>query len=193
MVAASVPARAAAPAVALRIANRLSESLPAHHALQDARGNQGRRRGDTRRSGRIFCRTDLPDRRRRGAACCSARAGRRDGARKIIDRLASIYGRGNLYLELQRHQQRDEECRNQSLLSLASALVLASDRHQRRPLCNGKGPRDSRRVHRHSPSHNARPGRPLARCEFCAASALSPRDGSRSFATFPKRLPTPAS
>jgi error-prone DNA polymerase len=36
---------------------------------------------------------------------------------KLIERLAAIYGRGNLYLELQRHQQRDEECRNQSLLS----------------------------------------------------------------------------
>jgi error-prone DNA polymerase len=44
------------------------------------------------------------------------------GARRIIDRLASIYGRGNLYLELQRHQQREEECRNQSLLGLASEL-----------------------------------------------------------------------
>ena len=36
----------------------------------------------------------------------------------------AIYGRGNLYLELQRHQQREEECRNQSLLSLASSLSL---------------------------------------------------------------------
>ena len=45
-------------------------------------------------------------------------------ARKLVDRLASIYGRGNLYLELQRHQQRDEECRNQSILSLASSLHL---------------------------------------------------------------------
>jgi error-prone DNA polymerase len=48
----------------------------------------------------------------------------RDEARKIAERLTSIYGRGNLYLELQRHQQRDEECRNQSLLGLASALHL---------------------------------------------------------------------
>ena len=46
------------------------------------------------------------------------------GARKIIDRLVSIYGRGNLYLELQRHQQREEECRNQTILSLASELCL---------------------------------------------------------------------
>jgi len=48
----------------------------------------------------------------------------KDGARKRIDRLASIYGRSNLYIELQRHQQRDEECRNQSLLSLASTLRM---------------------------------------------------------------------
>jgi error-prone DNA polymerase len=45
-------------------------------------------------------------------------------ARKIVERLSSIYGRGNLYLELQRHQQRDEESRNQSLLNLASQLHL---------------------------------------------------------------------
>jgi error-prone DNA polymerase len=45
-------------------------------------------------------------------------------ARKITERLSSIYGRGHLYLELQRHQQRDEESRNQSLLNLASELHL---------------------------------------------------------------------
>jgi len=47
-----------------------------------------------------------------------------DGARKMIERLASIYGRGSVYIELQRHKQRDEECRNQSLLSIASTLRL---------------------------------------------------------------------
>ena len=43
-------------------------------------------------------------------------------ARKLADQLTSIYGRGNLYLELQRHGLREQECRNQSLLSLASQL-----------------------------------------------------------------------
>jgi len=47
-----------------------------------------------------------------------------DEARNIAERLTAIYGPGNLYLELQRHQQRDEECRNQALLSLASSLHL---------------------------------------------------------------------
>jgi error-prone DNA polymerase len=46
------------------------------------------------------------------------------GASKLIDRLSNIFGIGNFYLELQRHQQRDEECRNQSLLRLAAAHRL---------------------------------------------------------------------
>jgi error-prone DNA polymerase len=45
-------------------------------------------------------------------------------ARKRADRLASIYGRGNVYIELQRHQEREEECRNQALACLASSLGL---------------------------------------------------------------------
>lgn len=45
-------------------------------------------------------------------------------AARTADRLASIYCRRNLYLELQRHQQRDEESRNQALLSVASSLGL---------------------------------------------------------------------
>ncbi len=56
-------------------------------------------------------------------AAALAREGR-PGASKIAERLASIYGHGNVYVELQRHQQREEECRNQSLLSLASSLHL---------------------------------------------------------------------
>jgi error-prone DNA polymerase len=47
-----------------------------------------------------------------------------DGARRCAERLAGIYGRGNLYLELQRHQLREEECSNQSLLGLAGTLNL---------------------------------------------------------------------
>ena len=42
----------------------------------------------------------------------------------VTERLHSIYGYGNLFLELQRHQEREEECRNQSLLNIASRLKL---------------------------------------------------------------------
>ncbi len=45
-------------------------------------------------------------------------------AASIMQQLASIYGRGNLYIELQRHQQREEEARNQALLALASTVRL---------------------------------------------------------------------
>src|SRR5579863_6400897 len=45
-------------------------------------------------------------------------------ARTILDRLDSIYGRGHLYIEIQRHQQREEESRNQALLSLAALFRL---------------------------------------------------------------------
>jgi error-prone DNA polymerase len=56
-------------------------------------------------------------------AAALARGGENE-ARKIVDRLGTIYGRGNLYLELQRHQEREEECRNQSLLRIAESLSL---------------------------------------------------------------------
>ena len=52
-------------------------------------------------------------------AAALARGGEKE-AGGLLDRLASIYGRGNLFLELQRHHERDEECRNQSLLNLSS-------------------------------------------------------------------------
>ena len=51
------------------------------------------------------------------------RGGERE-ARKVAERLTSIFGRSNLYIELQRHHERSEECRTQSLLSLASQLYL---------------------------------------------------------------------
>jgi error-prone DNA polymerase len=47
-----------------------------------------------------------------------------DQARKATERLVAIYGRGNLFVELQRHQLRDEEARNQALLSMAASLQM---------------------------------------------------------------------
>jgi error-prone DNA polymerase len=56
-------------------------------------------------------------------AAALARGGEKD-ARTLLGRLAFIYGRCNLYVELQRHQEREEECRNRSLLNMASSLGL---------------------------------------------------------------------
>ena len=59
-----------------------------------------------------------------GALAAALARGGEGEARKIAEKLASIYGRGNLYIELQRHQEREEECRNQALLRVASSLGL---------------------------------------------------------------------
>ena len=46
------------------------------------------------------------------------------GTYKALDRLTSIYGRSNVYVELQRHGEREEEFRNAALLDIASHLGL---------------------------------------------------------------------
>ncbi|HXH05209.1 MAG TPA: error-prone DNA polymerase, partial [Vicinamibacterales bacterium] len=48
----------------------------------------------------------------------------RRGACGLIDRLAGIFGRGNLYIELQRHFRRDEEADTHALRDLAAAFRL---------------------------------------------------------------------
>jgi error-prone DNA polymerase len=46
------------------------------------------------------------------------------GAHNVLDRLASIYGRNNLYIELQRHLEREEEIRTSALVDIASRVGL---------------------------------------------------------------------
>ena len=48
--------------------------------------------------------------------------GGRHGVGGLVDRLVGLFGRSNVYLELQRHLIRDEEADNQALLALASAF-----------------------------------------------------------------------
>jgi error-prone DNA polymerase len=59
-----------------------------------------------------------------GPIAAALAQGEHKDASSLIDRLSAIFGHGNLYLELQRHQQRDEECRNQLLLQLAASHRL---------------------------------------------------------------------
>ena len=48
--------------------------------------------------------------------------GRRHGVGGLLDRLVGVFGRGHVYVELQRHLRRDEERDNQALVSLAEAF-----------------------------------------------------------------------
>ncbi len=51
-----------------------------------------------------------------------ALAAARHGVGGLADRLVGLFGRDNVYVEVQRHLQRDEEADNQALVSLASAF-----------------------------------------------------------------------
>ena len=44
--------------------------------------------------------------------------------RKVMEQMIAIYGHPNVYVELQRHQHREQEWRNQAALRIASALQL---------------------------------------------------------------------
>jgi error-prone DNA polymerase len=59
-----------------------------------------------------------------GPLAAALAEGGTDAAHKVAEKLAAIYGRGNIFVELQRHQLRDEEARNQALLSMASSLQM---------------------------------------------------------------------
>ena len=43
---------------------------------------------------------------------------------KVVERLISIFGRENVCVELQRHQEREEEWRNQAAIRIAESLNL---------------------------------------------------------------------
>lgn len=90
------------------------------------------------------------------------------GALKALDRLTSIYGRNNVFVELQRHLEREEEVRNSELLNIVSRIGL--------PIIATNGVRCAKQVDRelldvftsirhHTTVHNA--GRLLSRNTMC--------------------------
>jgi len=50
--------------------------------------------------------------------------GGEEAGRKLIDRLIALYGQANVYVELQRHHEREEEWRNQAALRIARSFNL---------------------------------------------------------------------
>src|SRR5438067_5491887 len=48
--------------------------------------------------------------------------GRRYGVGGLLDRIVGVFGRANVFVELQRHLRRDEERETDALVSLASAF-----------------------------------------------------------------------
>ena len=56
-------------------------------------------------------------------AAALMRGGEKAG-RETVERLVRIFGRENVYVELQRHREREQECRNQAALRIAQSLKL---------------------------------------------------------------------
>ena len=50
--------------------------------------------------------------------------GGEEAGREIVERMMGIFGRENVYVELQRHREREEEWRNQAALRIAQSLQL---------------------------------------------------------------------
>jgi error-prone DNA polymerase len=98
--------------------------MPAHYALQDARSHQGEGAATLEDleefSAGLICLTGGDE---GPLAAALAQEGQSE-AHKLAEQLARSMAVAIFYIELQRHGLREEECRNQSLLSLASSLNL---------------------------------------------------------------------
>ena len=59
-----------------------------------------------------------------GLLAAALQQGGIDEARRQVDQLVGIFGPKNVYVELQRHFQREEECRNRAAIAIAQSLHL---------------------------------------------------------------------
>ena len=59
-----------------------------------------------------------------GPLAAALMGGGEEAGRRLVDQLIAIYGHENVYIELQRHHEREEEWRNQAALRIARSLRL---------------------------------------------------------------------
>ncbi len=59
-----------------------------------------------------------------GPLAAALTRGGEEAGRKVVEQLTRIFGRENVYVELQRHREREEEGRNQAALRIAHSLHL---------------------------------------------------------------------
>lgn len=60
-----------------------------------------------------------------GPLAAALAMGGEEAGHAVVERLVRIFGPGNVYVELQRHGERAEECRNQAAIRIADSLGLA--------------------------------------------------------------------
>ena len=59
-----------------------------------------------------------------GVLAAALTSGGERAGREAVEEMVRLFGRGNVYVELQRHGEREEECRNQAALRIAESLGL---------------------------------------------------------------------
>jgi error-prone DNA polymerase len=59
-----------------------------------------------------------------GPLAAALMRGGEEAGREVVERLVRIFGSRNVYVELQRHRERDEEARNQAAIRIAHSLKL---------------------------------------------------------------------
>jgi len=68
----------------------------------------------------LVCLTGGPE----GPLAAALQRGGFEEARKRVEQLVGLFGRGNVYIELQRHFHREEEARNRTAIAIARSLNL---------------------------------------------------------------------
>jgi error-prone DNA polymerase len=95
-----------------------------------------------------------------------------DEALGAVERLTQIFGRNNVYIELQRHFHREEEARNRAAVEIANTLKLPLSQ-QWCLLCHSARSRTCRCIHVASPSLHVGHGWTASRTQFRASSEIA--------------------
>jgi len=122
-----------------------------------------------------------------GPLAAALRGGGIEEARKQVEHLSRLFGRGNVYIELQRHFHREEEIRNRAAIAIARSLslpLLATNgvcyaTTKDRELCDA-----FTAIHHHRTLSTA--GRLLARNSECHLK--SPQEMRQLFADLPEAV-----
>ena len=168
--------------VAGRIARGIPESLPLDHAHEIARAKKAKAMFLPEEIAEERDGPDLPDGRRgRTAGACAGAREESKAATACVEQLCELFGRENVYVELQRHFCREEEARNQAALEIARKLQL--------PLLATNGvcyaqPQQREaagRLHLHPPSPHAGIRRAPAGAQFRAPFEIARGNGALVF------------
>ena len=152
-----------------------------------ARKGEGIAAGRNRRDAkRLICLTGGEE----GPLAHALAQGGMGAAMKCVEELCRMFGRENVYVELQRHFCREEEARNQAAVEIAQKIALAAARHQWRLPRAAAAARNSRCFYLHPPSPHAGYRRPPAG-RNAERHLKSPAEMARFFSDLPEAIAKP--